>query len=367
MPVASILKVEDRSGNKLYEWSDNVSSVLDKAAVQHLNSVLTDQGARAGFNALNISGETIAGKTGTTNDFRDAWTLMYTPSFATGVWVGNNDNTVMDYMADGVIIAAPIANYYMTRLLEGLPDETFAAPPKAVANKPVLWGEIGEKEEKYVDKNTQHIIPDDCLAAYPEEYKIKKEFKEVHTILHYLKKEDPLGSPPADPATDPMYSSWEAAVQRWAEGQPDYLTAETEFEDCNLRSPDQTPTVTIASPLSNAALTEKTFSIVARIDPGTNRTIKKVEYIIDQTVVDVVTSDPFTTDYQPTTLTTGAHTLTVRATNDRDNTTEVTVAFSYSPAAKEEEENKDEDESDSNSNKNTNKNTNSNTNKKKKN
>lgn len=363
-PLASIVKVQDRLGNILYEWTDSASQVLDRSAVQQLNGVLSDQSARAGFNALNISGQTIAGKTGTTNDFRDAWTLMYTPSFATGVWVGNNDNAVMGYMADGVIVAAPIANAYMSKILEGLPDESFNAPSKAQANKPVLNGEIGEKTEKEVDKFTKKIIPDECVASYPKEFKEKKEFKEAHEILHYLRKEDPLGEAPGEPNPDPMYESWEEAVTKWAEGQAEYLTEKTEKEDCNLRSADQTPTVTVTSPSEGESLTQKTFSIEVRIDAGTNRTIKTVEYIIDATTVDVQTTSPFATDYIPTTLTTGGHALTVRVTNDRDNVDEASVKFTYSPSNSDEDEDTDDDE---NASKNNNTNTNKNSKKKKNN
>ena len=348
-PVSSILKVTDRTGSVLYEWEDSSSQVVDKNAVKLLNNVLSDQSARAGFNALNISGRTIAAKTGTSQEFHDAWTEMYTPSFATGVWVGNNDNAAMDYLGDGVIIAAPIANEYMRRILEGLPDESFNTPDAVKANKGVLNGEIGETVEKYVDTGTGHIIPDECVDTYPTAFKTKKEFKEVHTILYYLKKEDPLGAQPEKPENDPMYTSWEKAVQTWAEGQPEYITEKTEYEDCNLRSADQTPTVTILTPGSGDKLTSKTFSIAARIHAGTNRSVKKVEYIIDSTTVDVETSDPFTSTYKPTTLTSGNHTLTVRVTNDRDNTAEASVSFRYTAGS-----------TNSNSNSNTNKNSNKN-------
>lgn len=356
-PVSSVMKVSDRQGNVLYEWADTSSQVIDKNAAKLLNSVLSDQSARSGFNALNISGKTIAAKTGTSQDFRDAWTEMYTPSFATGIWVGNNDNTEMDYLGDGVIIAAPIANAYMSRILEGLPNESFNAPDAVKANKGVLNGEIGEKVEKYVDKGTQHIIPDECVDSYPAEYKEKKEFKEVHTILHYLKKEDPLGSAPENPENDPMYSSWDKAIQLWAEGQSEYISDKTEYEDCNLRSADQTPTVTILTPASGERVTSKTFSISARINAGTNRSIKKVEYIIDSTTVDVKTSGDFTSSYTPSTLTSGNHTLTVRVTNDRDNVADASVSFSYTAS-------NSNTNSNSNSNSNSNKN-NSNTNKNK--
>lgn len=375
-PIATILKVEDQKGEVLYEWVDSEEQVVDQAAVQQLNSVLSDAGARGStFANLNIPGKTIAGKTGTTNDFRDAWTMAYTPSFATGVWTGNNDNSEMHVNADGIYVAAPIMNDYMSRILDGLPDESFTAPPSVNANKPVLWGQTGTTVEKYVDKDTQHIIPDDCVDSYPEEFKQKREFKEVHTILYYLKKDDPAGAPPSDPTQDPMYNSWEAAVQKWAEGQDEYFTEETELEDCNLRSADQTPKVSITSPTSGSKLTSSTFEIETSINPGSSRSTKKVEYIIDSTVVDAKTTLPFTSTYSPTNLTSGSHTLTVRVTNDRDNTAESSVTFTYSAQSSTNSNvnsntnsgngNKNSN-TNADSNKNDNKNKNSNTNKKKK-
>ncbi len=140
-PTTTILKVEDQKGEVLYEWSNSEQRVVDEAAAQNLNSVLSDSGARYGFNALNVAGKTVAAKTGTTNDYRDAWTMGYTPSFAVGVWTGNNDNSEMKAGAAGLVVAAPIMSSYMSRLLEGLPNETFNASPPAEANKSVLWGE----------------------------------------------------------------------------------------------------------------------------------------------------------------------------------------------------------------------------------
>lgn len=361
-PATTILKVEDQKGETLYEWSNTEEQVVDQVAVQTLNDVLSDANARAGFRLLNIPGKTLAAKTGTTNDFRDAWTMAYTPSYAVGVWTGNNDNSEMNYGADGSIIAAPIMNEYMSRILEGAPDEQFNDPPSAQVNKPVLWGQVGETVEKYVDSQTGKIIPDDCVNSYPEEYKQKREFKEAHTILYYLNKDDPNGTPPSDPGVDPMFASWEAAVQLWASGQAEYVTEKTEKEDCTLRSADQTPTVSITSPASGEKLTAATFDIVTSIHPGTNRAIKKIEYIIDTVTVDVKTSQPFTSTYTASTLTSGNHSLTVRVTNDRDNVAEVTTNFIFSTAASSNNNSNTNESTNSNSNKNSS-NTNSNSNK----
>jgi hypothetical protein len=170
-----------------------------------------------------------------------------------------------------------------------------------------------------------------------------------------------------------MYNSLEAAVQKWAEGQDEYFTEETELEDCNLRSADQTPKVSITFPTSGSKLTPTSFAIETSITPGSSRSTKKVEYIIDSTVVDAKSSSPITTTYSPTNLTSGTHTLTVRVTNDRDNTTETSVSFTYTTQpitnlntnTNSGNGNKNSN-SNANTNKGENKNKNSNTNKNKK-
>ena len=65
-------------------------------------------------------------KTGTTDDSRDAWTIGYTPQIVVGVWVGNNDNTVM--AAGGSGMAGPIWRNTLEGILQGVPSVAFAKP-----------------------------------------------------------------------------------------------------------------------------------------------------------------------------------------------------------------------------------------------
>jgi len=106
--------------------------VLDSGISFILNSILSDNEARTlafGPNSLlKIDGKTVSAKTGTTNNLRDNWCLGYTPSFAVGVWVGNNDNTPMSYVASGVTGATPIWNKIITTLLAERPDESWFMP-----------------------------------------------------------------------------------------------------------------------------------------------------------------------------------------------------------------------------------------------
>jgi len=123
-PVA-ILRVEDRDGSVLYEYDRPESrDVLSPQLAYLMNSILSDRRARWAAmglnNALELSNDRpAAAKTGTTNDFRDAWTVGYTPQLAVGVWVGNSDNSEMRNLP-GLRGAAPVWHAVMEY---GLQDE----------------------------------------------------------------------------------------------------------------------------------------------------------------------------------------------------------------------------------------------------
>ena len=76
--------------------------------------------------AANI-GKPCAGKTGTTDDYKDAWFVGYTPSIVTGVWVGNDDNTKMGGLTGGTVPAI-IWRDVMRKATEQYPDDDFAYP-----------------------------------------------------------------------------------------------------------------------------------------------------------------------------------------------------------------------------------------------
>ena len=68
----------------------------------------------------------VAAKTGTTNNFNNAWVVGYSPSVTTGVWVGNNDNSSMAEKP-GVVLAGPIWRIFMERALLKFPKENFTS------------------------------------------------------------------------------------------------------------------------------------------------------------------------------------------------------------------------------------------------
>ena len=74
----------------------------------------------------------MAAKTGTTNDYRDVWTVGYTPTIAVGVWAGNNDNSPMQKKTAGFIVS-PLWHAFMEKALAIRPKEYFGEPTSRVA------------------------------------------------------------------------------------------------------------------------------------------------------------------------------------------------------------------------------------------
>ena len=131
VPLHPILKVTDSKGKVLEEYKPPPSPIFGKKILPEgvafiISDILSDNQARSmsfGTNSpLRIGNLPVAVKTGTTNDFRDNWTIGYTPSYVVSVWVGNNDNTPMSGLVSGITGAAPIWNDIMENLLRGKPQ-----------------------------------------------------------------------------------------------------------------------------------------------------------------------------------------------------------------------------------------------------
>lgn len=130
--VTDILQIDDKFGKTIYRYQPQPKEVLSPNAAFLISSILSDNATRAEAfgNTLNIS-RPAAVKTGTTENYRDAWTLGYTPSLTVGAWVGNNDGTSMDNVA-GSLGAAPIWKQLMEHFLADTPIEKFITPDQTI-------------------------------------------------------------------------------------------------------------------------------------------------------------------------------------------------------------------------------------------
>ena len=192
--VSGILEVKNTSGKVLEKYAPTLQKVIEPQYTRLINDILSDDNARTplfGRNSLmNIPGHTSAVKTGTSQKFRDAWAIGYTPSIVTAVWAGNNDETPME-TSGGILAAVPIWNKFMTAALADKPDEEFTPPePVASVDKPMLNGSfIYERDGK----------------------------NEAHSILYFVDRRSPLGPAPINPEIEPQFKNWEAPVQLWWE------------------------------------------------------------------------------------------------------------------------------------------------------
>jgi 1A family penicillin-binding protein len=131
VPPVAILRIEDAAGRVIEEYKPpSGEQVLTPQHAYLITDILADNNARAGMfgqnNPLKLS-RPAAAKTGTTDDWRDAWTLGYTPELVAGVWVGNADNTPMSKVA-GSQGAGPIWHNFMERSLADQPASQFPRP-----------------------------------------------------------------------------------------------------------------------------------------------------------------------------------------------------------------------------------------------
>ena len=134
-----ILLIKDAEGKILYqnecikdENRCNKVPALDSRVSYQINDILSDNKARSaafGSNSvLNIPNQQVAVKTGTTNSLRDNWTIGYTSDRVVAVWVGNNDNTPMSYVASGITGASPIWNEVIRTQLDENSPHVFTYP-----------------------------------------------------------------------------------------------------------------------------------------------------------------------------------------------------------------------------------------------
>ncbi len=162
IPPVAILKITDFQGNVVYEYQPPAGQQAIRAEHAYLMaSILSDNEARApmfGRNSMLNLPFPAAAKTGTTNDFRDNWTMGFTPDLAVGVWVGNADYTPMQNTT-GLSGAAPIWAEFMQAAipqLTGGNPRSFTRPPGIMDR--VVCAVSGAEPSKYCSQQRAEIF-----------------------------------------------------------------------------------------------------------------------------------------------------------------------------------------------------------------
>ncbi|MDZ7264302.1 MAG: PBP1A family penicillin-binding protein [candidate division KSB1 bacterium] len=149
--------IEDYQGKTLNEFSNRSAQVVDPQSIYLVLDMLqavVDQGTARSIRSLGFL-RPAAGKTGTTNDARDAWFIGFTPQLATAVWVGFDDNRPIKdeigHELTGSSAAIPIWVRFMSQALQNEPYRNFVIPEGIIF--------------KYVDSTTgNEVAPDDPRA-----------------------------------------------------------------------------------------------------------------------------------------------------------------------------------------------------------
>ena len=131
---APLLSIKDATGRDVftYDPSKNETRAISPEVAFIIASIMSDDRNRCmSFGChgdLTLPGRHVAAKTGTTQAFRDNWTVGFTPTLATAVWIGNPDNTALSHNSTGIVGAAPIWHKFMQQALAGTPDQWYPKP-----------------------------------------------------------------------------------------------------------------------------------------------------------------------------------------------------------------------------------------------
>jgi penicillin-binding protein 1A len=162
-----IEKISDRNGDVLYQREGSGPGLLVEPQqvydmVDLMGSVVdhgTGRGARIGRPA--------AGKTGTGQDFRDAWFIGFTAELVTGVWVGNDDNSPMKKVTGGSL-PAQLWHAFMAGALEGEPIRPLPLPARSAQVATILPGIDGEYPNPEAGGATRSDAPSESLQDWLE-------------------------------------------------------------------------------------------------------------------------------------------------------------------------------------------------------
>ena len=151
---APILSIKDGLGKEVYTYDAQKAEfrAVDPNVAFIVASIMSDDRNRClefGCHGdLTLPGRHVGAKTGTTQSFKDNWTVGFTPTLATAVWVGNPDNKPLSHNSTGIVGAAPIWHKFMVQALAGVPDQWYPVPPG-----------IHQVGENYFLPGTENVAP----------------------------------------------------------------------------------------------------------------------------------------------------------------------------------------------------------------
>ncbi len=321
-PVA-ILKVEDRSGKKLFEHRHVPGSrVMSEGESYLINSILSDNSARTpafGANSLLNTGRSLAVKTGTTNDMVDNWTIGWSQEVIVATWVGNNDNTPMNRVASGVTGASPIWRKTIFAALEAgynapafeKPDEVEQVTVDSISGYPA-HDEFPERSD-YAIRGTLPSLPDPIhkkVKVCKGENKLATEARiargdyEEREVID-LRRDDPL--------SQDGKNRWLEGIQQWIDSQDD-SRYDVPTDYCG---DEDEVSVRLERPEDKRSYDDEEIEV--RIRAGSNYGIEKIELWVDGKLREEIESDYYEGKIK---LEAGQHELFAKAVSRNDKKAE---------------------------------------------
>jgi len=201
----TIHEIQNKFNKSIYSHQSKPTQAVSAAGAYLLTSILSDTNARAFMfgTSLNVPSKTVAVKTGTTDDNRDAWAIGYTPDIAIGVWVGNNNNEVM--VSGGADMAGPIWRKTMQQAIgTGTPEFT---RPSGVVERYVCYGSGGlansQGTNTYSEVFLETALPQNSCSATPQQQEEVKQPEEEPEVVTPVTPEPEEEQPePDDDGTD---------------------------------------------------------------------------------------------------------------------------------------------------------------------
>lgn len=301
LPYTGIISIEDQKGNILEKYEPKPKLGVKEDSALKINSILSDDEAKVpayGYHSvMYYPGRIVASKTGTTNDYKDAWIIGYTPSIVFGMWAGNNDNTPMEKKVAGLIVA-PMWHEVMNEVLKTVPNESFKEPQEEtlVELKPIIRGIWQGNETYLIDKISGKL----ATEFTPVETQEERAVPNVHSILYWIDKKDPLGPATENPGNDYQFNNWEYGVQKWIERNPiPFVAKPTAYDDVHTEY--NLPKVQIISPNPNTTYNKnQTLTIIPIIT--STYPISKVDYYINNQFIGSSPDKPYTISFVPSTI-----------------------------------------------------------------
>jgi len=206
----------------------------------------------------------------------------------------------MEKKTSGLIIA-PLWAEFMRSVLANTPPEKFEepqAPNEPEKTKPAINGFWQGGEGFFIDKISGFLATD----YTPRETKEQRIITDVHSILYWVNKNDPLGPKPEKPEDDPQFLRWEVPIKNWwsqnsfkypiiTEGSKPVLTD-------NVHTPEKKPNIAILEP-NNQKIYNQNERINIAIKNTSFYPLRKMDIFINGSYVDSVKREPFTYSFIP--------------------------------------------------------------------